>query len=266
MAIKIDGREALTDNGQIVLTKVPEITINFWIAKLLTTGMGEVFSDFLVKQINPIMAVGLGGLGLILSLWLQFTVKRYMTWIYWLVVVMVSIFGTMAADTVHVVLGIPYYISTIGFMLGLFIIFYLWYRIEHSLSIHSIYTKRRELFYWLTVLTTFALGTACGDMTASTLHLGYLSSGILFLVLFMIPALGVRFANFSPVFSFWFAYIMTRPVGASFSDWLSKPKNGGGMGFGDGQISLRLTIIIILVVGYLHFTKKDLRLSNLKSE
>src|SRR5205823_11208944 len=150
-----------------VMRKVPEVTIYFWIIKLLSTAMGESTSDYLVYHVNPYIAVALGSLGLIASLVLQLLVRRYVAWIYWLAVVMVAIFGTMAADVVHIVLGIPYLVSTICFSIALIVSFYVWYKIEKTLSIHSIYTPRRELFYWITVITTFALGTAAGDMTAA---------------------------------------------------------------------------------------------------
>jgi uncharacterized membrane-anchored protein len=160
--------------------KVPEVLIYFWIIKLLTTGMGETTSDFLVRSIDPVIAVLIGGVGLGIALTLQISTRKYVPWIYWLAVTMVAIFGTMAADILHIGLGIPYIVSTIFFAICLIIVFTTWYKTEKTLSIHSIYTRKRELFYWATVLTTFALGTALGDMTASTLQLGYLNSGILF--------------------------------------------------------------------------------------
>ncbi len=245
--------------SQRIFTKVPEVTVYFWITKLLTTGMGEATSDYLVQHLNPFFAVALAGIGLVASLILQFLVRQYVAWIYWFVVVMVSIFGTMAADTVHVVLGIPYLVSTTSFAVALTIIFVTWYAIEKTLSIHSIYTRRREAFYWATVMATFALGTAAGDMTASTLHLGYFSSGVLFTVLLVIPALCYWFFGLNEIFAFWFAYIMTRPVGASFSDWLSVPHSSGGLGLGKGPVSLVLTIMIIVLVGYLAVTRRDVK-------
>src|SRR5579875_3071351 len=153
------------------MKKVPEITAIFWIIKLLSTAMGESTSDFLVYQIDPHVAVVLGFLGLIVALILQFWVRRYVPWIYWLAVVMVAVFGTMAADVIHVALGVPYAASTATFALALAIIFYIWQRTEGTLSIHSINTTRRELFYWLSVSATFALGTAAGDLLAYTAHL-----------------------------------------------------------------------------------------------
>ncbi|MDP4171651.1 MAG: hypothetical protein Q8906_13645 [Bacillota bacterium] len=251
--------KSISSTMQQIFNKVPEITIFFWITKVLTTGMGEVFSDYLVKHMNPVIAVGLGAVGLAVSLILQFAVRRYVAWIYWLVVVMVSIFGTMAADVVHIVLGIPYVISTIFFTAALALIFAIWYAIEKTLSIHSIFTRKREFFYWCTVLATFALGTAAGDMTATTLHLGYFSSGVLFAVLLAIPAIAYWLFGLNEIFAFWFAYIMTRPVGASFSDWVSVPATRGGLDWGEGMVSFCMTIIIVAFVGYLQVTQKDVK-------
>ena len=241
-----------------VMRKVPEITIYFWILKLLTTAMGESTSDYLVYHINPYIAVALGGIGLIASLVLQLLVRRYVAWIYWLAVVMVAVFGTMAADVTHVVLGIPYLVSTVFFAVVLAVIFVVWYASEKTLSIHSINTPRREMFYWATILATFALGTAAGDMTAATLGLGYFSSGVLFAVLFAVPALAYRLFGLNAIVAFWFAYIMTRPLGASFADWFGKPSLGG-LGLGDPKVSLVLTILIIGFVGYLTVTRKDIK-------
>lgn len=240
-------------------SKVPEITAYFWIVKVLTTGMGEVFSDYLVHNLNPLVAIALGGIGLIASLVLQFSVRRYEVWIYWLAVIAVSIFGTMAADALHGGLGISVLTSTIFFVMVQAIIFIVWYAVEKTLSIHSIYTQRREAFYWATVLGTFALGTAAGDMTASTMHLGYFVSGVLFAVLIAIPALAYRLFGVNEIFTFWFAYIMTRPLGASFSDWMAASPHRGGLGLGSGPVSLCLTIIIVIVIGYLAITHKDVR-------
>jgi uncharacterized membrane-anchored protein len=162
-------------SGRHPLTKVPDITVFFWIIKILTTAIGESTSDYLVHVLDPVLAVVLGGIGFAIVLFLQFWTRRYIPWVYWLTVVMVAVFGTMVADVLHIGLGIPYLASTIFFAVALAIVFGLWYRFEKTLSIHSIYTFRRETFYWLTVVTTFALGTAAGDMTAVTLGLGYLS-------------------------------------------------------------------------------------------
>lgn len=242
-----------------ILNKVPEITIFFWIIKVLTTGMGEVASDYLATHMNPVIAVAIAGIALIASLVLQISVRKYIPWIYWLTVIMVSVFGTMAADVLHVVLGIPYIASTTFFMITLTIIFIIWYLSEKNLSIHSIFTRRRELFYWATILTTFALGTAAGDMTATTMHLGYLYSGVLFAVLIAIPPLAYWLLSLNEIFAFWFAYIITRPLGASFADWMGVPYNRGGLGLGTGMVSICLTIIIFLLISYVTITRKDVK-------
>src|SRR6266481_8251579 len=247
-----------TKMARQAVAKVPEITIYFWIIKILTTGMGETTSDFLVRHINPVIAVALGGIGLVIALALQFSAKKYVTWIYWLAVIMVAIFGTMAADVLHIGFGIPYLTSSIFFTISLGIIFAIWYASEKTLSIHSINTRRREIFYWATVIATFALGTAAGDLTAATLGLGYFSSGVLFAVLFAVPALAYRLFGLNEVVAFWFAYIMTRPLGASFADWFGKPILGG-LGLGDTKVALVLTILIIGFVGYLTITRKDMK-------
>lgn len=241
-----------------ILRKVPELTVYFWIIKLLSTAMGEATSDYLVFHINPYVAVAFGCIGLALSLILQLWVRRYVAWIYWLTVVMVAVFGTMAADILHVVIGIPYLITTTFFSVSLALVFIIWYKVEKTLSIHSINTSRRELFYWATVMATFALGTAAGDMTAATLGLGYLLSGVLFAILFIIPAIGYWKFGWNEIFSFWFAYVITRPLGASFADYFGKPILGG-LGLGDAQVSVVLTLLIIIFVAYLTVTRKDIK-------
>lgn len=248
----------MNQNQKHLLRKVPEITVVFWIAKLFTTAMGEATSDFLANAISPYLAVACGFVVFALALWLQFKVKRYVPWVYWLTVAMVAVFGTMAADVLHKQFGVAYAASTAFFAVSLAIIFYVWQRFEHSLSIHTIDSPRREAFYWLTVVTTFALGTAAGDWTAISLRLGYLSSGIFFTALILIPAIGRRF-KLNEVFTFWFAYIITRPVGASFADWVGKPKHGG-LDYGDGTVSIALTALIVVCVAYMSSNRKERRL------
>ena len=242
-----------------ITRKVPEVIIFFWIIKLLTTAMGESTSDFMVHHFDPAVAVIIGFIGFIIAMVLQLRAQKYVAWIYWLAVTMVAIFGTMAADVVHIGLGVPYLISTIFFAIALAIIFFIWFKVEKSLSIHSISTPRRELFYWLTVVTTFALGTATGDMTASTFAWGYLISGIVFGILFLLPLIIYKVSGKYEVFTFWFAYIMTRPFGASFADYFGRTQDLGGIGFGTGRTSIVLTILIILFVAYLIFTRKDIK-------
>jgi uncharacterized membrane-anchored protein len=235
---------------------VPEITAWFWLAKVLTTGMGETTSDFLARSLGPIVAGGIGLIGLVVALIAQFRTDRYSPWVYWSAIVMVSVFGTMAADVVHVVAGIPYVVSTVAFSLILTLVLVAWYASEGTLSIHSIRTRRRETFYWATVLTTFALGTAAGDLTAGTLGLGYFSSGFVFAALIAVPALAGRF-GLNPVAAFWWAYVLTRPLGASFADWMGVPAHRGGLGWGTGPVSLVLTVLIAGVVGFLAVSHRD---------
>lgn len=237
-------------------SKVPEITLLFWITKVLTTGMGEVASDYLAHTFNPVIAVACAGTVLVAFLALQFSVNRYKAWIYWFNVIMVSIFGTMAADILHIGLGIPYVVSTSFFLAALAFIFVAWYKKEGTLSIHSITTRQRELFYWAAILTTFALGTATGDMTASTMHLGYFYSGVIFAIIIAIPAIAYLQFHMNEIWTFWFAYIVTRPLGASFADWIGVSKSRGGLGIGTGIVSLVLTAIILTLVGYMAFRYK----------
>jgi len=239
------------------IRKVPEIGIYFWVIKVLTTAMGEVTSDFLVRQINPVIAVALGGVGLALALAVQFLASRYIAAVYWFAVVMVAIFGTMVADVLHVEFGIPYLISTAFFALALAVTFVAWYASEGTLSIHTIYTRRRETFYWVTVMATFALGTAAGDMTASTMGLGYFASGVMFAALIAVPALAYRFLGLNAIVAFWIAYVLTRPLGATFADWLGRARNLSGLGLGTGLVSLVLTVVIVVLVGYLTVTHAD---------
>ncbi|MFF8783523.1 hypothetical protein [Streptomyces sp. NPDC015125] len=238
-------------------SKVPQVTALFWGVKVLTTGMGETASDYLGRTLGPIPAGSLGLVGLAALLVLQFRTTRYRPWVYWSAIVMVSVFGTMAADVVHVVAGIPYTVSVLAFSAGLAALLTAWYVSEGTLSIHSIRTRRRETFYWATVLATFALGTAVGDLTAGTLHWGYLPSGILFTVLIAVPALSGRFLGLNAVAAFWWAYVLTRPLGASFADWMGVTSARGGLGWGTGPVTLTLIVPIVLLVAYLAISHKD---------
>jgi uncharacterized membrane-anchored protein len=239
------------------LRKVPEITIIFWLVKLLTTAMGEATSDFLVAKYNPYLAVLIGALVFAVALIVQLKTPKYNAWAYWLAVSMVAVFGTMAADGLHIRLGVPYIASASFFAVALALIFIAWQKSQKTLSIHSIYTPRRELFYWATVLATFALGTALGDLTATTFKLGYFSSGLMFIGIFLIPAVLYYIFKVNEIFCFWFAYIITRPLGASFADWTSKAKSIGGLDYGDGHVAIFLSIVIVILVAYLSISKLD---------
>jgi uncharacterized membrane-anchored protein len=230
-------------------TKVPAITGLFWLAKLLTTGMGETASDYFGINYSPVI-VGPVALALLVgSLWLQFRTPRYVAWVYWFAITMVAVVGTMVADVTHVIVGVPYEVTTPVFMVALAVIFTRWYRSEGTLSIHSIATRRREVYYWLTVMSTFALGTAAGDLTAIRLNLGYLASAVIFLAAFLVPAFGHWKLGWNPVLAFWTAYVITRPLGASFADWFGKEH--GGLGYGDGPVTAVATVAIVAVVAVL---------------
>ncbi len=238
-------------------SKVPEVTAFFWIVKALTTGMGESTSDFLVHHLVPEIAVVLGGIAFGIALYIQFTKDRYVPWAYWLAVAMVGVFGTMAADVLHVGLGVPYIASTIFYAVILAAVFWTWQRFEGTLSIHSIRTPRREIFYWAAVLATFALGTAAGDLTAVTFGLGYFASGLLFAAVIAVPAIGYWRFGMNSILAFWFAYVVTRPLGASFADWLAVSHERGGLALGTGAVSLALAAMIAAFVAYLSVTGKD---------
>lgn len=244
---------------QPVLRKVPEITAYFWVVKLLTTAMGEAASDFLVLKFNPYLAVLLGGIVLFIALFIQFSVIKYNAWIYWFSVSMVAVFGTMAADGLHIQLHVPYIASTIFFAILLAVVFIAWQKTEKTLSIHSINTRRREVFYWLTVLSTFALGTAVGDLMATTFGLGYFTAGLLFTGLILIPTIVYWTIRRDSILWFWIAYVLTRPLGASFADWMSKSKSIGGLNYGDGHVAIILALIMIVFVAYLSISKVDIK-------
>jgi uncharacterized membrane-anchored protein len=235
--------------------KVPEITLVFWIVKILTTGMGEAMSDFLGQKSVPIGgAIGLLGFGLAMRL--QLRAKAYSAPVYWCAVMMVAVFGTMVADVIKVGLGLSYAVTTPAFALLVAAVFWRWQRSEGTLSIHSITTPRRERYYWAAVLGTFALGTAAGDLTAMTLHLGYFASIVLFGGLIALPALGWARGALNPIAAFWLAYVLTRPLGASIADWISKPGHGG-LGQGDGTVSAVALVAFVALVAHLTVSKRD---------
>jgi uncharacterized membrane-anchored protein len=234
--------------------KVPEITALFWAIKVLTTGTGEAASDWFAAT-SLVLAGAIGALGFVVAMCLQLRTRRYVPAVYWFAVLMVAVFGTMAADGLHKVLGVPYVASTTFYAVALAVVFLLWRRSEGTLSIHSIHTRRREVWYWLTVLLTFALGTAAGDLTAFVLHLGYFWSAILFTAAIAVPALAWWRFRLNAVVAFWTAYVLTRPLGASFADWLGKSHALGGLGWGDGVVSGVATAVIALLVAYVAATR-----------
>lgn len=241
-----------------VSLKVPaRIAALFWALKLLTTAFGESTSDYLVHNANPYLAVIGGFVVFAIAMALQLRTDRYVPWIYWFAVAMVAVFGTMAADVLHVEFGVPYLASTLLFAVLLVAVFWSWWRVERTLSIHSITTTRRELFYWAGVLATFAMGTALGDLAAYTVKLGFLSAGILFAVLFALPGLAFYKLRIDPILAFWAAYVLTRPLGASFADWTGKDRNAGGIGLGDGPVAFVLVALIVAGVLSLSASRSD---------
>ena len=238
--------------------KVPEITIVFWVIKVLTTGAGEALSDYLANT-NIALAVAVGVLGVAAALVWQLRTRRYRAVVYWSAVAMVAVFGTMAADGVHLV-GLPYTETTAFYVLLVAGLLLLWRRREGTLSIHSITSTPRELFYWTTVLATFALGTAVGDLLADELGLGYLTSGLVCAAAIAVPALAWRFLRLDATVAFWCAYVLTRPLGASFADWLGKPAtHGGGLGHGDGTVAAVAGVVIVALVAYVAVRRSDIQ-------
>ena len=248
--------ERLTKRGAL---RVPQIGVLFWVIKALSTALGESTSDYLVHAIQPVVAVLLGFAAFVVALWVQFSMRRYWAPAYWLAVAMVGVFGTMAADVLHVGLHVPYPASTALYVIVLAAVFLVWARTERTLSFHAIDTARREAFYWAAVVATFAMGTALGDFTAYSLHLGYLASGVIFAGVLAIPALGYRLLKWNAVFTFWLAYVATRPFGASFADYFGKPKSVGGLGIGDGPVVAVLVLAIVSLVAYLTVSRRDVQ-------
>lgn len=237
--------------------RVPDITPWFWVLKLLITCMGESISDYLAASINQYLAVFIGFVIWVIAMIWMLRTPRYNIVTYWAGVSAVAIFGTMPADGLHIQLGLPYEVTSLGFAIWLAIVLFAWYRSEGTLDIHSITTTRRQVFYWLTVVSTFALGTSLGDLVATPLHLGYLAAGLLFSVLILIPLLAWRLGA-SPVLTFWVAYILTRPIGASFADLIGQPKSISGLGIGHPPVFITTAALVIAIVIYLKVTGKDL--------
>ena len=237
-----------TRRRQPLAAKVPEITALFWLIKILTTGMGEAASDYLAFT-SLVLAALVGAGGLVFAMVWQLRTASYRAAPYWSAVAMVAVTGTMGADFLHRFLGISYVVTTPFCGLVLAVVLVWWWRSEATLSIHSITTRRRELFYWATVMATFAFGTAAGDLTAASLGMGYFRSGLLFGALILVP-LVAWWLGFNAVAAFWTAYILTRPLGASFADWFAKPVSRTGLGYGDGPVTLVLLVAIVGLVGW----------------
>jgi uncharacterized membrane-anchored protein len=241
-----------------LLNKVPEVTLWFWVIKILATTVGETFADFLAG-----LGLGLGGTTVVMTLLLvvvlvaQLRARRYVPGLYWLTVVLISVVGTLITDNLTDVLGVPLAVSTILFAIALAVTFAVWYASEKTLSIHSIVTRRREAFYWLAILFTFALGTAAGDLFAEKLGVGYWPTALIVAVLIAAVAVSHLVFRANAVLTFWIAYVLTRPLGASLGDGLSQPRADGGLGLGTTVTSLLFLLVILVVVTYLSITKRD---------
>lgn len=231
--------------------KVPVPSPSFWIVKVLTTGFGEALSDFLVKRFDPVPTVLVTAVVFAVVLGVQIRARRYAPWRYWAAVVLVAVFGTMVADAAHVAVGVPYWVSTLVFAVALVAVFVGWRRTAGSLDVHGIDTLRRELCYWCAVVVTFALGTAVGDLAASVAGSGFLVGGLLFLagIAVVVVLRGLRVLG--PVAAFWSAYVLTRPLGASFADWVAVDPARGGLGAGTGLVSAVLGLAIVGFVAVL---------------
>lgn len=241
----------------VPLNRVPKVTVDFWLIKLMAVTMGETAADYL----NVNLGIGLTNTSLIMtavlivSLVLQFRQKRYVPWSYWLAVVLISVVGTLVTDNLVDNFGVPLIVTAVGFTIALAVTFAVWYAREKTLSIHSIRTTRREGWYWLAILFTFALGTAAGDLVAEKFGLGYLSTGVLFGMIIASLSLGYFFLGLDAILGFWLVYILTRPLGASIGDLLSQTHEYGGFGLGTVITSAVFLGAIIAIVAYMTLTR-----------
>ncbi|WP_047152873.1 COG4705 family protein [Aneurinibacillus tyrosinisolvens] len=244
---------------KILLSKVPEVTIFFWIIKILCTTVGETFADFLNFSLGYGLTVTtiIMGIAFFIVLFLQFRATKYVPGIYWLTVVLISVFGTLVTDNLTDSMGVPLELSTVVFSVLLGLTFLFWYLSEKTLSVHSIHTRKREVFYWLTILFTFALGTAVGDLYSEQLGFGYLNTGIAVVIIIACVFLAWKFLKLDGILAFWIAYILTRPLGASLGDYLSQTKINGGLGFGTTVTSVIFLIAILAIIVFLAVTKFD---------
>ena len=243
-----------TPGTRPLLNKVPEVTLLFWVIKILSTTVGETGADYLAVNVGLGLVVTdlLMATFLAMALSLQLRSKRYVSWIYWLTVVLVSIVGTQITDVLTDKLDIGLYVSTSLFALSLMTIFAIWYAVEGTLSIHSIVTSRREVFYWAAILFTFALGTAAGDLATEAVGLGF-NFGVVVFAAMIATVAAAYAAGANAVLTFWIGYILTRPLGASLGDLLSQSRDYGGLGFGTIHTSLAFLTVIVALVAWLSF-------------
>lgn len=250
---------SLVKEGRQIWNKVPQVTIFFWIIKIMATTVGETAADFLNFNLNwglTITTIAISGL-LLISLFFQISASKYIPTLYWTAVVLISVVGTLITDNLVDNLGVPLELTTLFFSLALLVTFVTWYASEKTLSIHSITTGKREAFYWLAILFTFALGTAAGDLVAESMNLGYWVSAVIFAAIIGAVSLAHFLFKLNAVTAFWMAYILTRPLGASLGDYLSQPHSEGGLELGTTGTSIIFIVIILGLVLYLTKTKKD---------
>ena len=253
-----------TSPARIMLNKVPEVTAAFWIIKVLATTVGETFADFLNVSLGFGLTVTSIVMGVLLigALIAQFVLRRYLPAVYWLGVVLISVVGTLIADNLTDNFGVPLVVTAVIFAIALAATFLAWFASERTLSIHTIVTTRRETFYWLTVLFTFALGTAAGDLLAESLNLGYALPLGVFAAAIVVVGLLYRFANLNAVAAFWIAYVLTRPLGASTGDLLSQATKDGGLGLGTTATSVIFLLVILALVIVLSIRQHRQRLAH----
>jgi uncharacterized membrane-anchored protein len=256
--------QTLTRNNEMpMLNKVPEVILYFWIIKIMCTTVGETAADFL----NVNLHFGLTNTSLVMGFFLaiflvmQLRSKKYVPWLYWVVVVLVSIVGTLITDNLVDNFGVALETTTIAFSLALLATFILWHVKEKTLSVHTIVTRQRELFYWAAILFTFALGTAAGDWVAEGLSLGYAYSTLMFAGMIAIVTIAYYRFRANAILAFWIAYILTRPLGASFGDYLSQPVGNGGLGLGTTYTNAGFLTAILAMVIYLTVSKRDAKAS-----
>jgi len=256
---RIEMQAPTREDTMQMLNKVPEVTLYFWIIKIMATTVGETAADFLNFNLN----FGLTGTSIVMSVLLavflvvQLRARKYVPWMYWLAVVLISVVGTLITDNLVDNFGIALETTTIAFGLALLATFAVWYASEKTLSIHTIFTTKRELFYWAAILFTFALGTATGDLAAEGINLGYANSTLMFGALISIVTFAYYGFKANAILAFWIAYILTRPLGASFGDYLSQSVNDGGLGLGTVATSAIFLSTIAGLVIYLSVTRRD---------
>jgi uncharacterized membrane-anchored protein len=241
-------------NQVAIFNKVASLSLFFWVIKIISTTTGEASADFLGTNFGSSAGV-VAIILLAIAIVIQIKFKKYLPWMYWTVIVLVAVFGTMFADVIHIV-GVPLYVTSATFFILLLVMLTIWYLSEGSLDVHSITTTKREIFYWSVIFFTFAFGTAAGDLVAGSLHLGYLDATLVFGAAIIVIPLILFLLKTNSIALFWVSYILTRPFGASGADLLGKPISHGGFGLGDGTTALITLVIIIILVGWLTITHK----------